>query len=389
MTVLFVCSYTSISGGIIMIFEHAYRLKLKGFQVSITFKYSEEGFDLSVFPHSEDVSIIEYGSKTEFDFVIATFWLTVYDLSDFKAKYYVYFGQSDERLFYHENDLNRFWVEQTYGIHSLPVLTSALFLAEKLSKEFASSCYHVPNGLDLTLFNSLAREKRDRTRILIEGPGKIWFKRVDEAFRITKTFKDIEVWYVTPDGYVASNWKADKIFKKVSHHQMPDIYRNCDILLKLSDVESFGLPNLEMMACGGAVITTNFTGQEEYAVNGVNCIVVNIGDFDSAKDRLSELIRDSDLRHNFGENGKKTAEDRNWATLTPDFANRLNLLMVESPDGNAHSTLPRLTQLSNGYRKIVEEESRMAYLNKWKESIQVREHHLIYRIANRLYKLLD
>ena len=388
-SVLFICAYSGISGGTIVIFEHAYRLQLKGYDVAITFKHTEIGFDPTVFPHASDISIIEYKSRVDFDFVIATFWSTVYDLADFNATYYLYFCQCDERLFYHENDTTRFWVEQTYSALPIPVVVPAKFLATKLSNEFSSTCFHVPNGINVALFNCEKREVIDNIRVLIEGAGKAWFKRVDDAFQVVNNVPNIEIRYVTYDGFVAEKWKADEVFKKIPYSEMPSIYQSCDILLKMSEVESFGLPNLEMMACGGAVITTAFTGHEEYAVHGENAFVVEIGDIKTAKERLQQLIHNPELRKKFGDNGIETAKLRDWNTLKPDFSSTLEKIESTHPNGNAKIVLPKLQSLSRAFREHESAQAKIKYLEDWKAKISKEEKTLPNRIARKVRKWME
>jgi len=387
-TVLFVCAYNAISGGTIMVFEHAYRLKLRGIEAYITFRHTDDETPYSAFPHYSDVNIIEYGSQKKFDFVVATFWTTVYDLIDFEAKHYAYFCQCDERLFYKGDDIKRFWVEQTYSANSLHVVASADLLSTNLKDEFASESQHVPYGINISNFHRIKRPERDRIRILIEGPGKALFKRVRDSFEVTNEISNVEVWYVTYDGYVAPDWKSDKVFKKVPYYQMPEIYQSCDILIKMSEVESFGLPNLEMMACGGAVITTAFTGHEEYAIDGKNSFVVPIGDVEAARIKVLELIANPELRKKFGENGIKTAQARDWNILKPDFADALEKIERSYPQGNAQRVLTKLKPLSRAYHEYESTLHKLQYLENWKLGVIEREKTIPFRIAHRVLNLI-
>ena len=61
---------------------------------------------------------------------------------------------------------------------------------------------------------------------------------------------------------------------------------SCDVLIKMSRVEGFFMPPLEMMACGGTVLTGKVTGYNEYVVDGYNGLVVEQGDVESAKKKL-------------------------------------------------------------------------------------------------------
>lgn len=48
-------------------------------------------------------------------------------------------------------------------------------------------------------------------------------------------------------------YRVDKFFHKVPYAKVAQIYRECDILIKTSVLESFSYPPLEMMANRGLV----------------------------------------------------------------------------------------------------------------------------------------
>ena len=62
----------------------------------------------------------------------------------------------------------------------------------------------------------------------------------------------------------------------ITYHQAPeqstlvdDLYNGSRIFLCTSTVEGFGLPALEAMACGAALVTTDNGGADDYAVDAV------------------------------------------------------------------------------------------------------------------------
>jgi hypothetical protein len=93
---------------------------------------------------------------------------------------------------------------------------------------------------------------------------------------------------------------------------MKYIYSSCDVLLKMSRVEGFFGPPLEMMACGGTAVTTRVTGYDEYIVDGYNALTVEIGDHEGAQKLLKRLIEDRTLLKMLKENGRKTAQKMVW-----------------------------------------------------------------------------
>ena len=90
------------------------------------------------------------------------------------------------------------------------------------------------------------------------------------------------------------------------------VYRECDILLKSSWLESFSYPPLEMMATGGYSIVVPNEGNKEYLKNGENCLLYKLGDIDSAIKNIERLLSDELLQQKLYKNGLITAKKRDW-----------------------------------------------------------------------------
>lgn len=63
-----------------------------------------------------------------------------------------------------------------------------------------------------------------------------------------------------------------------------------DIFVDLSDYQAFGRTAIEAMACGCAVVVPEQGGADEFAIDGVNALVVNVFDPDAVSRRLDGLI---------------------------------------------------------------------------------------------------
>ena len=104
------------------------------------------------------------------------------------------------------------------------------------------------------------------------------------------------------------SWHCDRFLGKVPHRprNMKHIYSSCDVFLKMSEVEAFFLPPMEMMACGqGACVLGEVTGIEEYVEDGVNALVVKQGDVAGARRAVQRLMDDEPLRRRLMANGLK------------------------------------------------------------------------------------
>jgi glycosyltransferase involved in cell wall biosynthesis len=90
-------------------------------------------------------------------------------------------------------------------------------------------------------------------------------------------------------------------------HDLVDFYSFCDMFVFPSLVEGFGLPPLEAMACGAAVVVTDCGGVNEYARNRENCLVVRPRHADDIARAVRSLLDDDALRHRIVAGGLATA----------------------------------------------------------------------------------
>ena len=186
--------------------------------------------------------------------------------------------------------------------------------SDLLNKEFYRNAYVVPNGIDTTVFNPnvpLVPKNGKRLRVLIEGPITVPFKGVAVAYTAIEPL-DCEIWVVSSAGKPDANWRVDRFFEAVSHEDMPKIYSSCDILLKMSRIESFSYPPIEAMACGCAVVVGRVLGSIEYVIDGVNALVVAPGVVSGARDAVKRLLEDFELRTSLVNEGFKTANNWSW-----------------------------------------------------------------------------
>ncbi|GAH75207.1 unnamed protein product [marine sediment metagenome] len=74
--------------------------------------------------------------------------------------------------------------------------------------------------------------------------------------------------------------------------------------------EGFGNVIIEAMACSVPVISTNCPyGPNEIITDGVNGLLVPVGDTHAMAEAIAKLLKDEPLRERLAEEGKKRAED--------------------------------------------------------------------------------
>jgi glycosyltransferase involved in cell wall biosynthesis len=93
-------------------------------------------------------------------------------------------------------------------------------------------------------------------------------------------------------------------------HDIADFYSFVDVFVFPSYVEGFGLPPLEAMACGAAIVLTDSGGVREYARDGHNCLLVPAGDVTALADAIARVTTRpgaAEYRARLAEEGRATA----------------------------------------------------------------------------------
>ncbi len=322
-SVCYIIPTTQITGGVAVVCEHLNRLKKLGYKTLIV-SYDNKT-DLSWFPNQKVRVIPLKGNRKvieKYNTVVATGWITAYELILLNVKRKIYLVQSDETRFYPKGSYLKTRVKRTYSF-SFEFITIAKWLQLWLKENFNKDSFYVPNGINTDIFHPdtpLEPKPKNKKRVLLEGAINLPFKGMAEAFEVVKDL-DCEVWCVSNDGKPKPEWRCDRFFEKVPMDQMRRIYSSCDILLKLSKVEGFFGPPLEMLACGGVPVVAKVTGYDEYIIDGYNALVSEPNNLNQTKTLLKKLIDNEQLYKKLKFNGKKTIKKYNWQESTKKISN--------------------------------------------------------------------
>lgn len=112
--------------------------------------------------------------------------------------------------------------------------------------------------------------------------------------------------------------------------QLADFYRELAVFALPSKVEGLGLPALEAMACGAAVVVTDNGGSGQYARHGENCLVVPVDDAAAMSDAVLCLLRDEARRARVAAAGTATAATYTWARATDALEQQLTEIQRSS-----------------------------------------------------------
>lgn len=311
MRVCFLVHELGASGGMGVIARHARALaEGEGFDVELVVT----GPKRAALPDALDgvpVLALAAARGRPYDFALATWWATAGALHEPAARRHALFLQSLEQRFYGEDAVaERFGAASVLGL-PLDFVVVAPWMRDLLAALRPDArCRVVANGIDKEVFRPAApRPREGPLRVLVEGQPTLWFKAVREAVAAVRAMSEsATVTVVAPEGAGLDGLGADRVEIGLEPTGMAALYAEHDVLLKLSRVESLGLPPLEAFHVGRPCVLTPFTGHEEYARHGENALVVGFDDLPATARALDRLARDPALLERLARGALATAE---------------------------------------------------------------------------------
>jgi glycosyltransferase involved in cell wall biosynthesis len=338
MRVAFLTQDLQLSGGVGVVVEHASQLARRhGFDVTLvlTAEQAEPDWAFRGLEHLHVVPLAD-ARALRFDVAVSTWWETTDFLFDLDADRYASFVQSLEDRFYLPEEPERMAAALTLD---LPVrfVTEARWIARALeSLQPGNRALLVRNGIAKDVFAAPSAAPvalRGPLRILVEGSERIAFKGVAEALAAAAEMAgDRHVTLVTPDREGDDPPGADRVIRAVAHTEMARLYREHDVVLKLSRVEGMFGPPLEGFHCGATCVVTPVTGHDEYVRHGHNGLVVDWDDTRGTARALDLLARDRALLHLLRTNALATARAwPSWEQAGTFMALALRRIAAEPP----------------------------------------------------------
>jgi glycosyltransferase involved in cell wall biosynthesis len=107
----------------------------------------------------------------------------------------------------------------------------------------------------------------------------------------------------------------------VSRERLRDLYRRARVFVYPSHYEGFGMPPLEAMACGAAVVATRTGAIADYA--GDAAIMVAPRDRQALRDSIVRLLTEPALRSELGQRAAERASHYRWDTSARTMTNLL------------------------------------------------------------------
>ncbi len=253
------------------------------------------------------------------DVTIATAWKTAYALRDAgnHVGWPFYFVQHLESL-YHGQPAE---VDGTYRL-GFETITISTWLRNELKSRFGVDPHVIVTPVDQTVFFKRARMDNAIIRICIMDHPSNW-KDVPTALAAVERFRQeggeakLVVFGATRNPQLEAI--ADEAHWGKSQHALASVFSSCDVYLCSSWYEGLGMPAMEAMACGCALVTTDTGGCLDYAINGKTALVADQRDVEMLARHLYTLANDSNLRATLQEAGRQKVCELNWEAAASIF----------------------------------------------------------------------
>ncbi|MBW8349067.1 N-acetyl-alpha-D-glucosaminyl L-malate synthase BshA [Bacillus sp. IITD106] len=111
---------------------------------------------------------------------------------------------------------------------------------------------------------------------------------------------------------------------------LEELYSISDLMLLLSEKESFGLVALEAMACGVPCIGTNVGGIPEVITDGYNGFICELGDLAAISNKALSLLQNESLLQEFSHNAMMTPVERFQSNVIVEKYEKLYESLMQS-----------------------------------------------------------
>ncbi len=265
----------------------------------------------------EKLSINDAGLIPVSDILLATAWQT----ADFSASLPASKGEKFYFVQHHESlwTRDKSKAQKTYHLPFRKMVISTWL------KEILKEQYQQEAGVLVTPVNqdSFYREEKNEdavSRVCFLHHDYDWkgYKDAIEAIKIVRS----ENCKIEPVVFGEKLKDPTHLYEeagfKFEYHYRPTgetlrkIYSSCGTFLCSSWYEGLGMPAMEAMICGTALVTTDTGGSRDYALNEETALVSPSKDPEALAKNLIRVLTDNSLRLNLAEKGYQKIRQFSW-----------------------------------------------------------------------------
>ena len=339
MRISILCPHLGIAGGVRAILTYADRLAGRGHAVEVIVparglrglrrRLTGEGpaWMPGFRPRVRWVGRWRAERLPEADVLMATAWQSApaVEAAPQRCGVKFYLVQHYESLYHGQAEM----VDATYRLPLRKIVIST-WLADVMRERFGSDVEVLVTPVDSALFHPIPVDVRtSRPRVLMLHHDYAWkgvadgLEAVARARRVGPDIHLVGFGVKVPTAPVP----YDEFHRDPPQERLAGLFSSCDIYLCPSWDEGLGMPSMEAMACGAALVTYDNGGCRDYARDGETALVARRRDVAELGEKLGRLVVDSALR------GKIAAAGQRLVTTAFDWeraVSRMEALMTRS-----------------------------------------------------------
>lgn len=312
MKISYLVTWGAMNGGLRVICEQTNRLIERGHQVKIL-TLKEEKPDWYPFK-AEIITLPQFEGRIPVsDITVASFGGAALPACTVIKEIPFYLIQAYEPGLYADSEYKRV-CEASYQL-PLNLLCVSSWLEELLGDRFLRQAYIISNGVDLDQFKPAPPILKGTNRRILMMYSDVQIKGCLDgisAFGLARDrFPEIELIMFGDTPPPRMNFPVT-FFHRPSQNELSGIYSSGDIFISTSIEEGFGLPQLEAMACGVPVVTTDSKGMRGYAIDGRTALVVPPQNPERLAEAIIRLLENDSLRSGIARAGLEKAQEFSW-----------------------------------------------------------------------------
>jgi len=361
MTITFLLPHVRLSGGVRVILEYANRLKARGHAVRLMVlpekprwyrllrrlkarlkpvKTLPPGV-VDWFDNTIPIEVLPRPACNllpEADILVATAWQTAAFAAQAAPRHgkVIYFIQGYESLWSGKGEE----AERTYRLPFHKIVVST-WLQSILKNEYqqASEVFITPINRERFFFTERTLHSPRRVLMLHHNyEFKGYRDGIAAVRRVREAGKALDLVVFGEKVKDASRLFNEAGFEFEYHFRptgdaLRNIYASADIFMCTSWHEGFGLPGMEALACGAALVTTDTGGSRDYAVHNQTALVSPPRDPEKLAANLMSLLDDDELLLRLAKQGRQKVLEFDWEENTERLVRRFD--KVRRATGNA------------------------------------------------------
>ncbi|MFQ5521941.1 MAG: glycosyltransferase family 4 protein, partial [Candidatus Methylomirabilia bacterium] len=196
-------------------------------------------------------------------------------------------------------------VDETYR-YPLRKIVISTWLRGIMREKFGNEAQVLVTPVDPALFSWVEPEPEEgRIRVLMLHHDYAW-KGVADGLQAVNRVKARHP-ELTLVGFGLKSPRAplsyDEFYESLPQKHLAWLYSRCPIYLCPSWDEGLGIPSMEAMACGAALVTYDNGGSRDYALDGQTALVAPRRDVAELAEKLERLVADPALRERIASAG--------------------------------------------------------------------------------------